>query len=152
MKQRIITFRVRRSRGEMYICHGSLCVCVSVPHRHRSILALLHGRRCSLVVHYWADLQSTQVSLLREMSASACTRFVPGSWLLFVPRGSYPLLASMQCWHFGQARQWLELFQLILDHISLPIVWVCQSVVPIPPETLKFLLVEKPPWLGTPVL
>jgi len=48
MKQRIITFRVRRSRGEMYICHGRLCVCVSVPHRRRSILALLHGPGCNL--------------------------------------------------------------------------------------------------------
>jgi len=30
---RIITFRVRRSRGEMYIGYGRLCVCLSVP-RH----------------------------------------------------------------------------------------------------------------------
>jgi len=27
---RLITFRVRRSRGEMYIGHGRLCACVSV--------------------------------------------------------------------------------------------------------------------------
>ena len=25
-----ITFRMRRSRGEMHICHGRLCVCMSV--------------------------------------------------------------------------------------------------------------------------
>ena len=46
----IITFRVRRSRGEMYIGHGRLCllrvsVCLSVPRR---IPTLLHGPRCKL--------------------------------------------------------------------------------------------------------
>jgi len=61
----VITFRVRRSRGEMYSGHGRLCVCLSVP---RCIPALLHGPGCTvtwendmgcpLVVHYWADLQS----------------------------------------------------------------------------------------------
>jgi len=63
-----VTFRVRRSRGEMYIGYGRLCVCVtvclSVPHR---MPTLLHGhgcnlgeyyRGCPLVVHYWAYLQS----------------------------------------------------------------------------------------------
>ena len=33
----LITSHVRRSRGEMYSCHGRLCVCVSVcplPHSH----------------------------------------------------------------------------------------------------------------------
>jgi len=55
-----ITFRVRRSRGEMYIGHARLCVCMSV------CPTLLHGPRCNLGngtgcplgVHYWADLQS----------------------------------------------------------------------------------------------
>ena len=28
-----VTFRVRHSRGEMYIGHGRLCVCLSVPRR-----------------------------------------------------------------------------------------------------------------------
>jgi len=51
---------VRGSRGEMYIGHGGLCVCMSlsVP---GCIPALLHGpgcnlgngRGCCLVVHYW---------------------------------------------------------------------------------------------------
>jgi len=62
----VITFRVRRGRGEMYIGHGRLCVCLSmcltVP---RLIPALLqgpgcnyrvNGRGCSLAVHYLADL------------------------------------------------------------------------------------------------
>jgi len=38
--ERFITFRVRRSRGEMYIGHGRLSVCVSVcpsPHSHTTI-------------------------------------------------------------------------------------------------------------------
>ena len=65
---RLITFRVRHSRREMYIGHGrlwSVClsVCLTVPGR---IPTLLHGPRCNLgngrgcplVVHYWADLQS----------------------------------------------------------------------------------------------
>jgi len=29
----IITFRVRRSRDEMYSGHGRLCLCLSAPHR-----------------------------------------------------------------------------------------------------------------------
>jgi len=36
----IITFRVRHSRGEMYIGRGRLCVCLSVARR---IPTLLHG-------------------------------------------------------------------------------------------------------------
>jgi len=44
-----ITFRMRRSRGEMHICHGRLCVCVSVcltvPCR---ILTPLHRPGCNL--------------------------------------------------------------------------------------------------------
>jgi len=39
----IATFRVRRSRGEMYIGHGRLCVGLSVP---RHIPTLLHGPGC----------------------------------------------------------------------------------------------------------
>jgi len=98
----IITFRMRRSRGEMYIGHGCLCVCLSVPRRIPTLLQgpgcnLGNGRRCPLVVHYWADLQSVHgfrcyddkhvckplytsnaYSAEREMSASACTRFMAG--------------------------------------------------------------------------
>ena len=33
------------SRGEMYITHGRLCVCLSVP---RHIPTLLHGPGCKL--------------------------------------------------------------------------------------------------------
>ena len=66
----LITFRVRRSRrGEMYIGHGRLYVCVclyvclSVFRRIPTLLhgpgcTLRNGRGCPLVVHYWADLQS----------------------------------------------------------------------------------------------
>ena len=56
------TFRVRRSRGEVYIGHGRLCVCLCL-FVCRRIPTLLHdvtsgnGRGCPLVVHYWADLQ-----------------------------------------------------------------------------------------------
>jgi len=37
----LFTFRVRRSRCEMFIGHGHRCVCLSVPRR---IPTLLHGR------------------------------------------------------------------------------------------------------------
>ena len=90
----LITFRARFSRGKMYASHGRLCVSLSDPRR---IPTLLHGpgcnlgncRGCSLVVHYWADLQSVhgyhyydsivpnakcQWVLVLEMSANACTR------------------------------------------------------------------------------
>ena len=40
-----ITFRVRHSRGKMYIDHGRLSVCLSVACR---IPTLLHGHGCNL--------------------------------------------------------------------------------------------------------
>jgi len=68
----------------MYIGHGRLCVCLSVPCRipallHRLGFKLGEWWGCPLVVHYWADLQSVHGSRCydnsakREMSASACT-------------------------------------------------------------------------------
>jgi len=66
----VITFRVRRqrrSRGEMYICHGRLCVCLCVcpsPYSHTTAhgpvfkFGECSGEGVPLVVHYWADLQS----------------------------------------------------------------------------------------------
>jgi len=67
----------------------SVCVCLSVSHR---ISTLLHGRGCNLgewwgcpvVVHYWTDFQSVHgfrcydSSAECQMSASACTRSMPG--------------------------------------------------------------------------
>jgi len=84
MKPPIITFRVRRSGGEMYSGHGRLCVrvCLSVPRR---IPTLLHGpgvtwengSGCPLVVHYWADLQSLHgfrcyENIARTQNVSEC--------------------------------------------------------------------------------
>jgi len=37
----VITFHVRRSRGEMHSGHGRLCVCLSIPRRINPVL--LHG-------------------------------------------------------------------------------------------------------------
>jgi len=58
----LVTFRVRHSRGEMYIGYGRLCVCLSraaFPHYCTDPdVTWENGRGCSLVVHYWADLQS----------------------------------------------------------------------------------------------
>jgi len=44
----VVTFRVRRSRGEMYISHGRLRVRVSVPQDPHRIPTLLHGPGCNL--------------------------------------------------------------------------------------------------------
>jgi len=41
----VITFLVRRSRSEMYVGHGRLSMCLSVPPR---IPTPLHGPGCNL--------------------------------------------------------------------------------------------------------
>jgi len=49
------TFGVRRSRGEMYIGHGRLCVCLSIAILHYCTdpdVSWRNGRGCPLVVHY----------------------------------------------------------------------------------------------------
>ena len=61
---KLVTFCMRRSRGERYSGHGRPCVCLSVP-RHIPSLGYCtdpdvswgNGTGCP-VVHYWADLQS----------------------------------------------------------------------------------------------
>ena len=90
----ICILREARSRGEMYIGHGRLCVCLSVPRR---IPTLLHGPGCNsgngrdaLVVHYWADLQSVHGIHCYDNIAPnakcqrvlACTPSMPGFLLL----------------------------------------------------------------------
>jgi len=65
MHATLITFRVRHSRGEMYIAHDRLCVCVCACLSRAAFLhycmglnvTLGNGRVCPLVVHYWADSQ-----------------------------------------------------------------------------------------------
>jgi len=61
-KYNIITFRMRHSRGKMYIGHVRLCVCPSLtafPHYCMDPdVTWGNGRECPVVVHYWADLQS----------------------------------------------------------------------------------------------
>jgi len=82
------------SRSEMYIGHSRLCVCVTV---HRRMSTLLHGAGCHL--GEWYEVPSScallggfaigarvslpwQHSAGREMSASACTRSMPGFVLI----------------------------------------------------------------------
>ena len=77
----------------MYIDHGRLCVCLcvclSVPRRIPTLLNGPAGKLakwwgCSLVMQYWADLQSVHRfrcydnSAECEMSVSACTRSMSG--------------------------------------------------------------------------
>jgi len=61
MQWAVVTFHERRSRGEMYIGHGRLCVCLSLAaFQHYCMdpdVSWGNGRGCPLVVHYWADLQ-----------------------------------------------------------------------------------------------
>jgi len=66
-KLKLVTFCVSRRRRKMYSGHASLCVWLSVCVSLRGCMpTLLHGpgcnlgngRGCSLVVQYWADLQS----------------------------------------------------------------------------------------------
>jgi len=58
----IIIFCVSRRRREMYCGHARLCVCLTAaacPHYCMDPdVTLGSSRGCSLVVHYWEDLQS----------------------------------------------------------------------------------------------
>jgi len=81
-------FRVRRSRGEMYNrpighTHLHVCLCMYVC---LSLAAFPHyctdpdvtwgnGRRCPVVVHYWADLQSVNACFV-AMTTQRRTRNV----------------------------------------------------------------------------
>jgi len=53
----------------------------------------------------------------------------------------YTDLSSVRRWHFGTARQWLEIFQLNLLKYQYSTVWVCHSRVPISPVGIKFPLI-----------
>ena len=86
----IITFRLRPSRGEMYIGHGHLCVC-PLPHSQTTARTRMQlssivggalyfstvGRICNRFTGFVAI---ATYSAKREMSASACTRSMPGSY------------------------------------------------------------------------
>jgi len=55
------SFRVRHSRGEMYIGHARLCVCVSAcPEPHPDVI-LGNDSECPIVAYCWADLQSVHM-------------------------------------------------------------------------------------------
>ena len=91
-------------RGEMYIGHGRVCVCLSLPRR---IPTLLHGlgcnlgkgRGCPLAVHYWAvhGFRCYDNSAEREMSASACTCSMPG-WDIIRPHCSTTYVDAACCY------------------------------------------------------
>jgi len=105
IKSKFITFRVRHSRGEMYIGHARLCVCLSVclsvPRRIQcytdsnvtsgngrgALWLYMIGRicnRCTGFVVYdnthvcklIALYTANAYSAEREMSANACTRSI----------------------------------------------------------------------------
>jgi len=88
----LVTFCMRHNRGEMYIGHASLCVCLSLaalPQIRCNGGLGCNGRMvgvpssCTLLGGFAIG---ARISLLwkhsvaeREMSASACTRSMPGS-------------------------------------------------------------------------
>jgi len=87
---KLVTFCMRRSRGERYSGHGRPYVCLSVP---RHVPTLLHGPGCKLGEWYVVPCCALlggfaigartsrlwqQHSAEQEMSSSACTRSVPG--------------------------------------------------------------------------
>ena len=54
----VVTFRVKRRQGEMYIGHGRLSVAAFPHYCTDPDVTWWNGRGYCLVVHYWADLQS----------------------------------------------------------------------------------------------
>jgi len=101
---KLVTFHVRHSRSKMCISHSGLCVWLSLAafpyYCTDPDVTWGNGTGCPLIVQYWADLQSVhgfccydnvhvfelialftanECSAKREMSASACTRSMPGS-------------------------------------------------------------------------
>ena len=84
-RRQLLTFRVSRRRREMYIGHARLRVYLSVAHRIPLLLRVpgcnLGCPLCALLGGFAID---ARVSVLwqhgaeREMSASACTRSMPG--------------------------------------------------------------------------
>ena len=102
-REKFITFRMRNTRGKVYIGHICLCVSLSLatfPHYCMDLdVTWGNDRGCPIVVHCWADLQSVHrfrcydnthacklialytanaYSTECEMSASACTPSMAG--------------------------------------------------------------------------
>jgi len=66
---------VRRSRGEVYIGHGRLCVCLSVPRRIPTCTDPDIGLSCGMVDLFVQSVNGFRCynnRAEREMSASAC--------------------------------------------------------------------------------
>ena len=100
----IITFCMRHSRGEMYICHGRLSVCVSdclslaaFPHYSMDPdVTWGNGPGCPLVPHYWADFQSVH-------GFRCCDNIHESHWTRNISQCLYSLcgwlpLAVLHCW------------------------------------------------------
>jgi len=110
----LITFRVRHRWGEMYIGHGRPYVCVSVcltlaafPHyctdpnvTWGTIEGALQLCTIGRICNWYRVSLMWQHSAEREMSASACTRSVPG-FLCIICLGVF--LSLLACSDFSQA-------------------------------------------------
>ena len=106
----LIAFRLRRSRGEMYIGQARLCICLCVCPRR--IPTLLHGPGCNLgngrssprCALLGGFAIGAHVSLLwqhgaeRKMSVSACTRCMPGLVYWQVYWSTYRALDLVLVW------------------------------------------------------
>jgi len=137
-RSELVTLRVTRSRGEMYIGHGRLSVCPS-PHSHTSartrmwLGGMVRGpSSCALLGGYAI---SERVSLLwqhsaeREMPASAYSRSMPSS-VQFSHGDSVRVLSSAFYLH---NKQW---FIQCDDNIMICVTVVCDNIV----STVRFSL------------
>ena len=90
--QSIVTFHVKHSRGEVYIGHGRLFVCLSMC---LSLSAFPHyctdpdvtwgnGRGCPLVVHYWVHRFHIYDSIAPNAKCQRVLVLVPCLVLVFV--------------------------------------------------------------------
>ena len=103
----IFILLLRFARREMYIGHGRLCVYLSVPLRIPTLLRAPgckfrpsgNGRVCSLVVHYWADLQSVHRFRCYDNVApnAKCQRVLVLAVYLVVKR------VAVQCINFNRS-------------------------------------------------
>jgi len=84
--ERLFTFHMRHSLGEMYIGHSHLCVCLfraAFPHYCMDTnVTWTNGRGCHIVVHYWADLQSGARPLLLWQHSTELVVLVLAVWLV----------------------------------------------------------------------
>jgi len=117
----LVTFCVSCRKPEMYSGHSHLCLSVclclaALPHYFTDLdVTWGNGTGCTLVMHYWSDLQSVHTFRCyynihiyicmytaiayraeREMSPSACTHAMPGCFICVIVLLTNLLIISFQ--------------------------------------------------------